>query len=100
MVFLVIAGIGLVAAATTLGLAAPGVSLGGAVRVGALYLGPFHHVALVFEGDLAVDPSRLPGANLRGGGAATVELGVALLAVTGLAIWLLFRAGRRSASGD
>jgi hypothetical protein len=100
MVFLVIAGIGLVAAATTLGLAAPGVSFGGAVRVGALYLGPFHHVALVFEGDLAVDASRLPGANLRGGAAATVELGVALLAVTGLAVWLLFRAGRRSASGD
>ena len=100
LVFLLIAGIGIVAAVTTLGLAAPGVSLGGALRVGALYLGPFHHVALVFEGDLAVDASRLPGANLPGGGSATIELGVALLAVTGLAVWLLFRAGRRSAFGD
>ena len=100
LVFLVIAGVGLVAAATTLGLAVPGVSIGGAVRVGALYLGPFHHVALVFEGELAVDASRLPGANLPGGGSATVELGVALLAATGLAVWLLFRAGRLSAFGD
>lgn len=100
LIFLLIAGIGIVAAVTTLGLAAPGVSLGGALRVGALYLGPFHHVALVFEGDLAVDASRLPGANLPGGGSATIELGVALLAVTGLAVWLLFRAGRRSALGD
>ena len=100
LIFLLIAGIGIVAAVTTLGLAAPGVSLGGALRVGALYLGPFHHVALVFEGDLAVDSSTLPGANLPGGGSATIELGVALLAVTGLAVWLLFRAGRLSAFGD
>jgi hypothetical protein len=100
LIFLLIGGIGLVAAVTTLGVAAPGVSFGGAVRVGALYLGPFHHVALAFEGDLAIDASRLPGANLPGGGSATVELGVALLAVTALAVWLLFRAGRRSAAGD
>jgi hypothetical protein len=100
LIFLLIAGIGIVAAVTTLGLAAPGVPLGGALRVGALYLGPFHHVALVFEGDLAVDSSTLPGANLSGGGSVTIELGVALLAVTGLAVWLLFRAGRRSAFGD
>ena len=100
LVFLLIAGIGIVAAVTTLGLAAPGVSFGGALRVAALYLGPFHHVALVFEGVLAVDASRLPGANLPGGGSATVELGVALLAVTALAAWLLFRAGRLSAFGD
>jgi hypothetical protein len=100
LIFLLIGGIGLVGAVTTLAVAAPGVSFGGAVRAGALYLGPFHHVALVFEGDLAVDASRLPGANLPGGGSATVELGVALLAVTALAVWLLFRAGRRSAFGD
>lgn len=100
LVFLLIAGVGIVTAVTTLRLASPGVSLGDAVRVGALYLGPFHHVALVFEGDLAVDASRLPGANLPGAGSATVELGFALLAVTALAVWLLFRAGRRSAFGD
>ena len=100
LVFLLIAGIGVVAAVTTLGLAAPGVSFGGALRAAALYLGPFHHVALVFEGVLAVDASRLPGANLPDGASATVELGVALLAVTALAVWLLFRAGRLSAFGD
>jgi hypothetical protein len=100
LIFLLIAGIGLVAAVTALGVAVPGVSFGGAVRVGALYLGPFHHVALVFEGGVAVDASRLPGANLPGDGSATVELGVALLAVTALAVWLLFRAGRLSAFGD
>ena len=100
LIFLLIAGIGTVAAVTTLGLAAPGVSFGGALRVAGLYLGPFHHVALVFEGVLAVDASRLPGANLPGGGSATVELGVALLAVTAFAVWLLFRAGRLSAFGD
>ena len=100
LIFLLIAGIGLVAAVTTFALAAPGVSFGGALRIGALYLGPFHHVALVFEGDLAVDASRLPGADLPAGGSGTIELGVALLAVTALAVWLLFRAGRLSAFGD
>ena len=100
LIFLLIAGIGLVAAVTTLGVAVPNVSFGGALRIGALYLGPFHHVALVFEGDLAVDASRLPGANLPAGGSVTIELGAALLAVTALAVWLLFRAGRVSAFGD
>ena len=99
LVFLLIAAIGIFAAVTTFALAVPNVSFVGALRVGALYLGPFHHVALVFEGDLAVDASRLPGANLPAGGSATVELGVALLAVTALAVWLLFRAGRASAFG-
>jgi len=100
LIFLLIAGTGIVAAVTTFALAVPGVSFGGALRIGALYLGPFHHVALVFEGDLAVDASRLPGADLPAGGSGTIELGVALLAVTALAVWLLFRAGRLSAFGD
>jgi hypothetical protein len=100
LIFLLIAGVGIVAAVTTLALAAPGVSFGAAVRVGALYLGPFHHVPVVFEGNLAIDASRLPGANLPDGGSVTVGLGVALLAVTALAVWLLFRAGRLSAFGD
>jgi hypothetical protein len=100
LIFLLIGGIGIVAAVTTLGVAAPGVSIGGALRIGALYLGPFHHVALVFEGDLEVDASRLPGVDLPAGGSATIELGIALLAVTALAVWLLFRAGRLSAFGD
>ena len=88
LIFLLIGGVGLVAAVTTFALAVAGVSFGGALRIGALYLGPFHHVALVFEGDLAVDASRLPGADLPAGGTGTIELGVALLAVTALAVWL------------
>jgi hypothetical protein len=100
LIFLPIAGIGIIAAVTTFALAVPKLSFGSALRIGALYLGPFHHVALVFEGDLAVDASRLPGADLPAGGSATIELGVALLAVTALAVWLLFRAGRISALGD
>lgn len=99
LVFLLIAGIGLVAAVATFVLAAPGVSFAGALRLGLLYLGPFHHVALVFEGDLAVDVSTLPGSDAPVAGSATIEVGVALLAVTTLAIWLLFRAGRASAVG-
>jgi hypothetical protein len=100
LVFLPIAAVGLVAALATFLFADPGVSLAGALRIGALYLGPFHHVALVVEGDLDVDVSRLPGSGTPVGGSATVELGVALLAVTALAVWLLFRAGRASGFGD
>jgi Family of unknown function (DUF6350) len=100
LVFLPIAAIGLVAAVAMFLVADPGVSFGGALRIGALYLGPFHHVALAVEGDLDVDVSRLPGSNTPIGGSATVELGVALLAVTALAVWLLFRAGRASGLGD
>ena len=100
LIFLLIAGIGIVAAVTTLGLAAPGVSLGGALRVGALYLGPFHHVPLVFEGDLAVDSSTLPGANISGGGSATIELGVALLTVTGPSSSVTPSSSRRSVARD
>jgi len=100
LVFLLIAGIGIAAGLTVFALAGSSVSFAGALRIGALYLGPFHHVALVVEGDLAVDASRLPGASLPAGGSATVEIGIALLAVTALAAWLLFRAGRASAFGD
>jgi len=100
LVFMPIAAVGLVAALATFLFADPGVSLAGALRIGALYLGPFHHVALVIEGDLDVDVSRLPGSSTPIGGSATVELGVALLAVMALAVWLLFRAGRASGFGD
>jgi len=100
LVFLPIAAVGLVAALATFLFADPGVSLAGALRIGALYLGPFHHAALVVEGELDVDVSRLPGSTSPIEGSATVELGVALLAVTALAVWLLFRAGRASGFGD
>jgi hypothetical protein len=69
------------------------------LRIGAMYLGPFHHVAVVFEGDLDVDLSQLPGSRIPEGASVVLEFGVALLAVTGLAVWLLFRAGRASAFG-
>ena len=100
VIFVAIAGIGLVAAAVGSVLASAGVSFSGILRAGALYLGPFHHVALVIRGDLDVDVSRLPGSGAPAGGSTTVEIGVALLAVTALAAWLLFRAGRASAAGD
>jgi hypothetical protein len=100
LVFLLIAGVGVVAAVATFAVAAPRVSFAGALQMGLLYLGPFHHAAVVLEGDLAVDVSRLPGSGAPVGGSATLEVGVALLVVTALAIWLLFRAGRASAVGD
>ena len=100
VIFVAIAGIGLVAAAVGSVLASAGVSFAGSLRAGALYLAPFHHVALVIRGDLDVDVSRLPGSGAPAGGSTTIEIGVALLGVTALAAWLLFRAGRASAVGD
>lgn len=99
-VFALVLAIGLALALAGLSSVDSGLSFGSVLRLGALYLGPFHHVALVFEGDLDVDLSGLPGAQVPSGAAATLELGIALLAVTGLAVWLLFRAGRASAFGD
>lgn len=100
LVFALLLAIGLVIAFVGLAAADAGLPFDAALRIGALYLGPFHHAALAFEGDLDVDLSRLPGSGVPPGGSATIELGVALLAVTGLAIWLLFRGGRASAFGD
>lgn len=98
LVFVWIAGIGVAAAVAVFVFADPRVSFGGALRIGALYLGPFHHVPVVLRGDLAVDLTRLPGSGLPSGGSVTVEVGVALLAVTLLAGWMLFRAGTASAA--
>ena len=100
VVFVLLLAVGVLIVAVGLAATDAGPSFGAALRIGALYLGPFHHVALVFEGDLDVDLSRLPGSGVPSGAAATVQLGVALLAVAGLAMWLLFRAGRASAIGD
>jgi hypothetical protein len=99
-VFALVVAIGLVIALAGLSSVDSGLSLGSVLRLGALYLGPFHHVALRFDGDLNVDLSRLPGSNVPSGASATLQLGLALLAVTGLAMGLLFRAGRASAFGD
>jgi hypothetical protein len=73
-----------------------------AARIGWLYVGAFHHIPIVVHlGQL--DIGRLTGGVVPGSGLATTgsisgELGVALLLGTGLAAWLLFRAGRRAAS--
>jgi hypothetical protein len=100
MVFALVLAVGVAVAIIGLASGDAGLPFGAALRIGALYLGPFHHVALVFEGDLDVDLSRLPGSGVPPGASATVELGLALLAVTVLAVWLLFRAGRASAFGE
>jgi hypothetical protein len=100
LVFALLLAIGLATAFVGVAATDAGLAFGAALRIGALYLGPFNHVALVFEGVLHVDLSRLPGSGVLAGASATVELGVALLVVTGLAVWLLFRAGRASAYGD
>jgi hypothetical protein len=73
-----------------------------AARIGWLYVGAFHHIPIVVHlGQL--DIGRLTGGVVPGSGLPTTgsisgELGVALLLGTGLAAWLLFRAGRRAAS--
>jgi hypothetical protein len=73
-----------------------------AARIGWLYVGAFHHIPIVVHlGEL--DIGRLTGGVIPGSGLPTTgsisgQLGVALLLVTGLAAWLLFRAGRRAAS--
>ena len=98
--FALLLAIGLAIAFAGLAFLDTGLSFGAALRIGALYLGPFHHVALLLEGDLDVDLSRLPGSGVPAGASANVRLGVAVLAVTALAAWLLFRAGRASAFGE
>jgi hypothetical protein len=57
-------------------------------KIGWIYVGAFHHVAIEF---------RLPNLEVAapaGPGSTSLSIGVALLAVTAIAIWLLFRAGR------
>jgi hypothetical protein len=90
--FVAVAGVGVGASLASFILGEPAYSLGTALRIGALYVGPFHHIPVVVEGHLDLDPLRLP--NLPPSGATTVEIGFALLAVTALAVWLLFGAGR------
>lgn len=91
LAFCALAAIGVAAAlaASVAGLRLPS---GDVVRVGLLYLGPFHHVPVVVEGEL--DLRAIPLPNVPPGGVTTVEIGIALLAVTALTTWLLFGAGR------
>ncbi len=90
--FIAVAAVGIGASLASYLLVDPPSSLATAIRIGALYLGPFHHIPVVFEGELDLGELRLP--NLPPSGATSVEIGVALLAVTAIAAWLLFGAGR------
>lgn len=99
-VFVWVVGIGVAGAVTAFLVADPGVSFAGALRLGALYVGPFHHVPVVVRGAVAVDRTKLPGWELPASGSVTLEVGIALLGVTLLAAWMLFRAGRAVAGTD
>ncbi len=91
LAFLAVAGVG-VAVALAGSLAGLRLALAHVLRVGLLYLGPFHHVPVVIEGEL--DLRLIPLPNVPPSGVTTVEIGIALLTVTALAIGLLFDAGR------
>jgi len=92
LAFVAVAAIGIGASLGTFILLEPSYSIGTAIRIGAMYLGPFHHIPIVVEGSFDLGALRLP--NLPPSSATTVEIGVALLAITGIAVWLLFGAGR------
>jgi hypothetical protein len=100
--FAIIAALGQVAGFALRLVSSGRLSLADAARIGWLYVGAFHHVPIVVHlGEL--DIGRLtggvvPGSGLPVAGSISGELGVALLLVTGLAAWMLFRAGRRAAS--
>ena len=88
--FLVVAGIGQLLALVGLVLAGTRASVGTFVRLGLGYLGTFHHVALQLEAPELEGPGLAPGA-------ASLSIGVAMLSVTAVAVWLLFRGGRAAA---
>lgn len=90
--FIAVAAVGIGASLAAYLLVDPPSSLATAIRIGALYLGPFHHVPVVIEGELDLGELQLP--NLPPSGATSVEIGVALLGVTAIAVWLLFGTGR------
>ncbi|HET7237076.1 MAG TPA: hypothetical protein VFK59_11675, partial [Actinomycetota bacterium] len=93
----VVAGVGVVASLAVWVLGGPAYGLGVALRIGVLYLGAFHHVPIRIEGRFDIGELTggvLPGSDLPTESSSFVEIGVALLSVTVLAGWLLFRAGR------
>lgn len=91
LAFLAVAAVG-IAAALAGSLAGLRIGLVDALRLGLLYVGPFHHVPVVIEGE--IDLRAVPLPNLPPSGVTTVEIGIALLSVTALAIWLVFGGGR------
>lgn len=86
LAFVAMAGLGQVLALGVWALGGTGRSFGTFARIGWLYVGAFHHVALELEGPVAIGPSRAE--------AGRFSVGLAFLAATALALWLLFRAGR------
>lgn len=99
--FGVIAAIGVGSSVAVWILAGPAYGLGVALRIGAMYLGAFHHVPIRIEGEFDIGRLTggvLPNSDAPTSGSSFVEIGIAMLAVTLLAGWLLFRAGRRLAA--
>jgi len=87
--FLSITAIGQVLAFLAWSVADTGASAAAVVRLGWMYFGAFHHVAIELDvSDLdLVAPGAAPGTT-------SLSIGVALLSVTAVAAYLLFRAGR------
>ena len=83
--FAIVLGFGEALAAAVWLLGGTGLSLGGALALGWLEVGAFHHVAVRLEIRDLVTPAA---------SSITVTIGVALLAATTAAVWLLVRAGR------
>ncbi|MGH2636148.1 MAG: hypothetical protein ACRDHU_08395, partial [Actinomycetota bacterium] len=89
LAFLAIAGIGQVLAFGVWVVTDTGAAPGAFARIGWMYFGAFHHVAIELDiPDLDVSA---PGA---GPGATSLSVGVALMTITAVAVWLLYRGGR------
>jgi hypothetical protein len=87
--FVVVAAIAQLLALAAWAVGDTGASIGAFARIGWLTFGAFHHVAIRLDvPDLEVS------AGASGPGATSLSVGVALLSVTCIAAWLLFRAGR------
>jgi hypothetical protein len=84
-----VAAVGQAAALLVWAVGDTGASAAALARIGWMYVGAFHHVAI----ELDVPDVELAAA-AAGPEATSLSVGVALLTVTAVAAWLLFRAGR------
>jgi hypothetical protein len=101
--FVVLAAVGVAASVAVWLLADPAYGFLVALRIGALYLGAFHRVPIRIEGEFDIGQLTggvLPNSDLPTEGTSFVEIEIALLSVTLLAGWLLFRAGGRLAGTE
>jgi hypothetical protein len=89
LAFLQVAAVGQVLALAVWMVGDTGVSLATSMRIGWMYVGAFHHVAIEF--DVPEVELSTPAA---GPEATSLSIAVAMLSITALAAWLLFRAGR------